>query len=390
MSALTRSGTLDQQWQPAFTLIAALLRGDRAAARHYAETVDSTDLRAMLVRHGVALALPAASALSDTLPEPLTTALSERQKRAAMAVLKRALTISMVAKAFNSARIPFLVIKGIAFATLFDKFSNREGADIDLLVHPQDRDRALTCLQALDYRLSDVTPAGLDAHFATDHAVSLYRNGPWPMIELHLRFGYDDRQFPIALFDPWSHVTQVRIGNTDVPTLDKVQAVVYAAVHGTRHHWNRLMWLVDIVWALEDPDLDWQAVLTFARRLSVERQVMLAVSLAEDLLAAKVPAAVRAEDRQRQRVRPLAATLAPVLDDLPGGRWDLALYIGLGPYIRWLFVLHETGRAKFGLLLFLLATTQEDRDFLPLPPWLSWAYPVVRGLRILGWRLPGK
>ncbi|WP_307849163.1 nucleotidyltransferase domain-containing protein [Rhodospirillum rubrum] len=363
---------LPPSWSPAFRLIVALLRGESPG--DLAASVDRESFGQALRRHRVALALPVAA--QTALCPALRETLALRQRQMMMVAMERAAQLGAVVSGLNGAIIGVCALKGPAFAALFGDPFGREASDLDLLVAAAEFTRAIERLGALGYHP--------DRAGAIDHAIALRHPRFAAPLELHRRLASPDGLFPIDRFDPWVRLSAVPVAGGLVATLDREAAVVYAAFHGTKHNWHRLFWLVDIARVLARDDVDWPAVLALARHLGVERQVMMAVLLAERVLGAALPPGLEAQPSLVALGGRLAGDLVPHLDDLPSDRGaELAGRMGLWPTLARLFALYPLWRARIGLLGFLLGASDKDHAFLRLPPALAWAYPLVRVLRLL-------
>jgi hypothetical protein len=97
----------------------------------------------------------------------------ELETTAMAAVLTLEATLVQVAETFASARIPFRVLKGPAVAHLdYPDPSLRDFGDIDLLVHPDDLDRAIAILLEQGYVRRFPEPrAGFDRRFTKSVSV---------------------------------------------------------------------------------------------------------------------------------------------------------------------------------------------------------------------------
>jgi hypothetical protein len=65
--------------------------------------------------------------------------------------------------------------------------------------------------------------------------------------------------------------------------------LVYLIVHGYRHQWGRLLWLVDVNQLVLTSELDWDEVCSIAARLNLWNVVSLGLTLATRTLDCKLP-----------------------------------------------------------------------------------------------------
>jgi len=153
-------------------------------------------------------------------------------------------------------------------------------------------------------------------------------------------------------------------------------------MHAAKDAYYRLSHITDIAELLRThPDLDLATVLRRARDVRAEQMVRLGLLLSHDLAGAPLPADVR--DRSASSIRPLARRVAAALFERRHGA-RLLLH-------RCRFHLEVRDRWTDGLgaayqaILTSLRPTDEDREWVDLPPSLHVLYPLVRlGRYLLG------
>ncbi|PPT99671.1 nucleotidyltransferase domain-containing protein [Xanthomonas arboricola] len=374
-------------WSSAFGYILSLWRQHDPAAAALpaaASPPDVVSFEHSLAQHRMALALPAADILAASVPVAIREALRRRQQRMLLQSLQQTAAIREMVTALQQAGIRCCLLKGLGYAAQFGQLHRREASDIDVLIEPHASQHALSALSALGYVLQSDAALDPTEYSRYNHALPLRHSETRVVLELHLRLANHEHQFPLSKQVWRDHLTTVVLGGMHVPTLSQPAAVVYAAFHGTKHHWHRTFWLVDMAQALGSAQLDWGAVLALARRLGVERQLALSALLAEASLGIALPAALRQQTTLLHKARPAAAALLPCMDAIGSDRGaDLAVRIGLFAYIRHLLSLQSTWRGRLNVLPGLLFPTDMDRQAVPLPRSLHWAYVGVRVARLV-------
>jgi hypothetical protein len=82
----------------------------------------------------------------------------------------------------------------------------------------------------------------------------------------------------------WPHTMTVPLYNKQVPTLAPEQTFWMLCLHGTKHQWEKLGWVADIMQFVKMyPALNYEQVLQTARAYSSKQMVLLAVKLAHEL-----------------------------------------------------------------------------------------------------------
>ncbi|PKV11544.1 hypothetical protein CVO74_19360 [Xanthomonas prunicola] len=374
-------------WSSAFGYILSLWRQHDAAAAKLQGVVSPPDAFAFersLAQHRMALALPAADTLAASVPVAVREVLRRRQQRMLLQSLQQTAAIREMVAALQQAGIRCCLLKGLGYAAQFGQLHRREACDIDVLIEPHASQHALSALSALGYVLQADAALDPTEYCRYNHALPLRHPETGVVLELHLRLANHERQFPLSQQVWRDHLSTVVLGGTQVPTLSPSAAVVYAAFHGTKHHWHRAFWLVDMAQALGSTQLDWAEVLGLARQLGVERQLALSALLAEASLGIALPAALQRQTTLLRKARPAAAALLPCMDALGSDRGaDLAVRLGLFAYIRHLLSLQSTWRGRLHVVPALLVPTDMDRQAIALPGALHWAYVGVRVVRLV-------
>ena len=80
-------------------------------------------------------------------------------------------------------------------------------------------------------------------------------------------------------------------------------------IHGSRHLWERLLWICDVGWLIQNYDLNWQQLLDRARRTKTERMFLLGLVLCENLLDVHVPDDVSSDIKADTQLRDLAESV---------------------------------------------------------------------------------
>lgn len=195
-------------------------------------------------------------------------------------------------------------LKGPALATrLYEDPSARVSTDLDLLVVPNDFERAVHVLRAHGYvGKSDATTSYLLKHshhldFSKDDAAS---------IELHFQtyVGFGVTISASALMDRAVEYGLSPRCRMLVPSPE--DELMYLAVHAAGHSFVRLAWLYDMKMLLRrHPSLNWDAVVGRSEQAEISTAVGFAIELLRRWL--QMPLAEEAKMFRRRGARALAA-----------------------------------------------------------------------------------
>jgi hypothetical protein len=299
--------------------------------------------------------------------------------------------LARVLAAFNAEGVRAIPFKGpVLAAAVYRNFALRRFYDLDILIHPQDSFKARCALRDLGYQQEGHHAPGWEDHFVE-------QGGRWE-VDLHERVA--SRYFPtVATFDELSAGCQtVLIQGVPIPTLSAEDLLLVLSIQLAKdcRQWKqRLVQICDTAELIQRfPDLQWEVVLRRARAIGGWRILLLNVLLANNLVEAEVPTAVRRLANADPVVPLLASDVGHRLFPAPtfGGR---PLPIGTGMPQRVDSWFHLRARERFRDKLsyvyqflqdrvsLLVTPTRRDHAFLQLPGRLRPLYYVVRPFRVL-------
>ncbi|HVM99012.1 MAG TPA: nucleotidyltransferase family protein [Caulobacteraceae bacterium] len=349
----------------------------RAAAAH----VDWERFLRVAARQRVqGLAQAALSAAGVRPPNDAGAALKDAARAISVRGLMVAAESVRLQGRFEAVGVAPVFVKGAALAELaYGSLSLKHSRDIDVLVAPADAERALALLEAEGYALvaprGPLTPAQRRIVLRQHKDIELWSPERRQSVELHWRLV--DNPALLAGVGVGSPKQAVAVLKGRLTTLADAELFAYLCVHGATHAWFRLKWLADLgAWLAGKTPGEILALHAAAERLGVGDCAGQALRLCRDLLGLALPPDL-GPALDAPRVRRLAAG---ALDAMAGGEGELELeQRRFGPF-RLLPMQFARGRgARFvAAQIGLLVDSVDDRIEVPLPPALSFLYPVLR------------
>ncbi len=172
--------------------------------------------------------------------------------------------LERIAEKFNEADVPLLVLKGAALnLTVYDRPDARYMEDLDLLVRPQDVDRARVVLEELGGLRGESNVR--EDFFPRFHYETEYKFGAiYPVkVDLHVR---PFRPFRYAATVPadalWERAQRVPLGRASVLIPSAEDMLIHLAVHAAVHGPPRPKWIEDMrLWVnAYGTEIDWDYV----------------------------------------------------------------------------------------------------------------------------------
>ncbi len=252
--------------------------------------LDWPRLLALAENHGVTplLARHLGAHCADQVPSVWRNRLQERSRSHLLFALSLTAELFRVVELFEREGIETVVFKGPALAVqAFGDAALRQYSDVDLFLRHRDTLRASRFLVSHGYEtrlpLGEVEGGSVPGQFL------FTRPGSPAIVELHTErtLRYIPRRLPVDAI--LARRTSVKLDGRDVPAFSFEDTLVLISIHGSKHFWDRLMWIADVAALGCSGLLDTAAVLRFARELGAARMLRLGLCLARDLLDASLP-----------------------------------------------------------------------------------------------------
>jgi len=275
--------------------------------------------------------------------------------------------LELILALFSRHDIDVLPLKGPVLAeALYGSVSLRTSDDLDLLVRPSDFPRAESLLLAEGFLPEDV---------AGNYHRGFLRNDAF--VELH--FAVASPSLP--LFDlegAWARASNVDFRGHKTQIFAKPDLVLYLILHGIKHHFARLIWLLDVAHALKGLTEEEACQLQrMAHSIGVEGALLTTCELARSVFLVDLPAVIRDQIAINPAVSAQASTIGESVLSGPAHQ-------GTPPQNAALFVqLEQDARSRWTHRLRFLLPTPQDHLWAHQHGIASRWLPYLRPLRLL-------
>lgn len=198
--------------------------------------------------------------------------------------------------------IDFIALKGITLAsTVYEDPALRQFADIDLLLHERDIDKARELFEQEGLRpvyshgiLSEGSAAlsGFQNRVYRTYYHQYELNSRDGLIYVDIHWRLSPRVYPadITAELAWRDAIYAEVQGRKVKVLPDELQLLYLCAHGAKDGWCQLKWVVDASRLLEaGTALDWKRLFALARNCRCEKILATGLALAHHLLAAQLP-----------------------------------------------------------------------------------------------------
>jgi len=201
----------------------------------------------------------------DLVPSWLQSELKAESDRVLFQNMLIRSELKKLLKAFDAAKIPVIPLKGIRMAErYFGHFAARPTTDLDLLVNPQDLERASKLLSGMDFQQDD-SPDSDHFHLLFN---KFYDNPMFPFLAVELH--WDILRSHASDTDTgglWER-SQPYPGYAGVRELSDEDSLYHICLHGFNHQMLSLKYILDVARLVVEtaPSLRWATMTARARK----------------------------------------------------------------------------------------------------------------------------
>ena len=229
----------------------------------------------------------------------------------------------------------------------------------------------------IDYQLSPVQEKYFQGGYNVHTYISSRRN---TVLEIHWAFAEPLSSFLFTLQSLQTPLEKLEVSGLELPAPGPEDLLFILCFHGTKHKWERLGWLTDIVYLLDCyPELNWQRVYELAEKFRLKRAVKTMLCLMSSLMEVQLLSDVHTEAFSD----PIAVSVASEIKHLVlTNQMEAEGFISNRIYRK----MREDRRDRFAFHFYLFQKTiPADWALIPyeLPRWLFFLYYPARIIRLL-------
>jgi hypothetical protein len=300
VSPITHTSTLPPEWQLLLTACSRVSAEEKKTRIDaiFQRQLDWPALLALAERHGVQPLLHQAVALFKSIPVDVSRTLNQNYESNLHKSLLLSRELIRILDHLASLRIDAMPYKGLAVAeALYGDIALRQSGDIDLLIHREDFPRVLHAALELGYTAhTTFSPAHENSHLQSGYECS-FDGAAGPNL-LEVQWAIQPKFYAIDFDMPalFTRATTLNVAGVSMKSLRTEDMLLVLAAHAAKHVWGRLIWLSDLARIFNLPNLDWNNIISEARKLGIVRILQVSAFLSQNLLASKIPAPLISTD----------------------------------------------------------------------------------------------
>lgn len=318
----------------------------------------------------------------DIMPSEAITELKQQNMMIVQQNMLMSAELASLDKMAKAMHVNLISFKGPALAQIaYGDITLRQYCDLDILIQRKDFRAVASKMLARGYEsyYPIETFAGDRVMFEMNNDCPFYDNHRQLAVELHWDF-FRKLALPTECFLPWDEQENVTIYHHTLKTLSHETHLLYHSLHGSKHVWERLGWIVDIDRFIRaTPKLDWDKIITMAKDLGALKMFLLGIGLADRYFQTPLPENIR-QKCERSELTPFIDYVESTL--IRGGPVPEN---NLAKFSR-IINLRDTFYHKTLMLLeFTFRPGINERHTIILPDKFFWFYWLLRPFG-MGWR----
>lgn len=322
--------------------------------------------------------------VNSAVPDTVMTVLQKKLRENTSKTLQMTGQLVNVLRVMGESGIRVVVLKGLPLGyMLYGNLALRPSQDLDILVWPEDVDKAIKVIENLGYERiepsSVVTPGRLRNWMKINHHFEYWHRDREIYLELHWRLGHYGIEIPLNEIE--NSLTQLTLAGQAVPILGAEESLLFLVIHGASHAWFRLKWLCDVEVMLRQGGFSWERLNALAEHLGVEALLNQAVILARHLLYAPVPDNIVNRITIDRKALNLVGMALPIISLVNYAPHDLKISMPLYFHSKkYEFSVQIGWKKKFAYLNKKLLPKESDFELISLPESLYFLYYLLRPL----------
>ncbi|MFA5353929.1 MAG: nucleotidyltransferase family protein [Thermodesulfovibrionales bacterium] len=294
-----------------------------------------------------------------------------------MAMTKAILETTEALETHGIRAVPF---KGpVLSQQLYHDIGLRQSADIDLLIFKEHYNKAKEILLARGYEPQFKLNRRQEFEFLRyRYEMPFIHKATGLNIELHWNIAQSFFHFDLYRSGLWERLQPTAFAGKTVFSFSTEDMLLYLCFHGSKHGWERLSWIYDIMKIIKTWPLDWQYLLRKSDELDSRKHLLLGLHLAALLWEAEIPSSASEKIEEDPQLSALALY---VLDGLfrEGPKRS-----AVSNTIEYRLRLLKKNKHKLNHLLHKLFVPRlPDWETISLPDRLYFLYYFIRPLRLL-------
>lgn len=254
---------------------------------------------------------------------------------------------------------------------------SRQYCDLDILVEEKSISKICTLLKDKGYLYDEILLQKIFENKSIFHDITIYKENI-VNIEFHWRLFSDEYKTDFNNLNLIDYKDHLILSDFKLRIFKNELTLLYLSIHGTKHNWERIEWLVDIVKLIEKTFLDWNEVFDIARITKNEKILFTTLKLCENILDLELNDFVK--NKFDKNIEKLSKAFEKLFIEKFTSNLDLEEAKNIS---KIQYDLLETNEGKISFIISIFKPTQLEYSLIKLPKYLNFIYYILRPFNII-------
>lgn len=190
-----------------------------------------------------------------------------------------------VMKLINQSNINAITFKGPILSHMaYGDLVSRQYVDLDILVNINDINSVQKLLKDNNYEeLHNLDEYQKENLKELVHDIAFVNKTNGINVELHWTLTSSEFFIDLEKLEYLKNIKKYNINNNEINIFSNEKLFIYLCVHGYKHLWERIEWLVDIYYLIEKENIDLENVIKLSKLIDADRIVLSTLIICENL-----------------------------------------------------------------------------------------------------------
>ncbi len=281
-----------------------------------------------------------------------------------------------IMKLLEENSIQMLAFKGPTLSQMaYGDITLRQYGDLDVLIKKEDIDKIDILFKESGYQhLLPLTSIQTSIRLKYAKDLSFIHPSKGILFEMHWAFLNQNYPIQIDLENFWLETQEVKLNGNTMHTFSNENLLIYLAIHGSRHLWERISWLKDIDLLIQKNEINWEKLIDKVSETGFEKMVYLALHLNVILFQTPLPTSVHNEIKKYPQVVQLTHFVFESWITPKSSFQTTYMQSKLLPGLKAKYIYLQTR---------LLQPSLDEYLYVNLPKGLQWGYYFVKPYRLI-------
>lgn len=251
---------------------------------NYYKNIDWNYLQYFIIKNGISelFYISLKKIPQQIIPSAILSSLQDQYRNTTMNNMLLVSELTKIIDSFQKKNINFVPFKGpVMNDRIYKNLSFKQSSDLDILIDFNNFHLVYQVLKQMDY----IPQLPLSKNISLvdripDYYCNFTRRDSSILVDLHWAFEARNYSFSINYKDIENSLLTSSFQNRKIKIIPFELLIVILSIHGCKHYWQRLIWLIDFTLLVEqNTDINWIKILEFSNKFNCKKMLLISLFL---------------------------------------------------------------------------------------------------------------